>query len=186
MTHKHHTALPLYRSHKLVRAAKINDVQHDPGAAFLQLEGGHSIEVDADWLQNRVYGTGNTNPAAGYFVVYDNGHTSWSPASAFEGGHTQLDDEDLELLAMMEEHKGALDVPDDGAIAGIFISRAEDHPVLGRMVVVQFARSMKRLNMPAGAAWMFAQALADASGMLDDDEAASDDVAQAAPTGKPH
>jgi len=83
------TAMPFYRCHKLVRAAKIVHIDDVPGGKLLTVTVGSgnisSIEVDAAWLTR--------NPAlsiGGYFVEYQEGdkYTSYSPAAPFEGGYT--------------------------------------------------------------------------------------------------
>lgn len=85
--------MPRYQSHKIVHALKITDVLvHDPpeGKAF---EGAHlmpedmryaPIPVDAVWFNRH-------NPSGpGYYVVYPDGYTSWSPVKAFEQGYNAL------------------------------------------------------------------------------------------------
>ena len=93
--------LPRWRSHKVVQAAKIISMApaSEPGAALLILEGpGNPIAtVDYEWLHKRVPGVANgpnpqfTAAIGGYFVVYEDGYTSWSPAKAFEEGHTRIE-----------------------------------------------------------------------------------------------
>ena len=79
--------LPLYRCHKVVRAAKIVRIEHP-----LELIGQTRFELK-DGLQ-RVVATSSLDhkptPSEGwYYVEYDNGYTSFSPADAFEGGYTK-------------------------------------------------------------------------------------------------
>jgi hypothetical protein len=89
--------LPQYQSHKKVRAAKILNV----GACFLRrlpesravlthfeltLEGiDNPVEVSYEWQAKHHPESG------GYYVVYEDGYTSYSPADAFEGGYTLID-----------------------------------------------------------------------------------------------
>jgi hypothetical protein len=85
------TELPLYVSVTEVRAARIIDVQFDPGSAYLVLDAGPdrpatTVQVSDDWLRRRV-DTGR-RAAEGYYVVYPNGYTSWSPADVFESRAT--------------------------------------------------------------------------------------------------
>lgn len=75
-----------YITQKRVLAAKVLDVQFDPGTAFLVLEGGKSVEVGLDWLHKRV--PSNSNGRGGYYVLYPDGYSSWSPAEAFEESAT--------------------------------------------------------------------------------------------------
>lgn len=94
-------AMPCYRSHKMVWALQIKEViKHahpDPnyddsvfeaspefqGAhLFIVEEGFAPIPVTADWYRKH-------NPqAGGYYVMYKDGYTSYSPAQAFEEGYT--------------------------------------------------------------------------------------------------
>jgi len=84
------STLPVYRSHKLVRAAKIAALQCDPGLYILvlALPGAQfaTVEVSNDWLSKRV--PTDKMVSDGYYVIYDDGYASWSPAEAFEKGHT--------------------------------------------------------------------------------------------------
>ena len=83
--------LPLYQSHKKVRASKIITIQpennnHKLGAAHLILEqeGFPPQFMDAIWIQR-------FRPEVGmYLVVYSDGYTSVSPAQAFEEGNTLI------------------------------------------------------------------------------------------------
>jgi hypothetical protein len=81
--------LPLYRSHKLVRAAKIISVQHDAASILLVLEGvDQGVEVTPEWMTRAMPGP----VPGGYYIVYEDGYTSWSPAKAFEEGYTREPD----------------------------------------------------------------------------------------------
>lgn len=78
--------LPLYQSHKQVRAAKITKVNHNEGilnSLTVQI-GSHSatIPVSEEWLERH-----NPKPN-GYYVLYKDGYESWSPEEAFEEGYT--------------------------------------------------------------------------------------------------
>ena len=83
--------LPLWRSHKLVRAAKITDMHVLGPRDFIltvQLQGELGVQhVDEAWLHKRLPDGGS--PLGGYFVAYEDGYTSWSPAEPFERGHTR-------------------------------------------------------------------------------------------------
>ena len=77
--------LPKFQSRKIVRGAKIVQMEDVPcGGVILHLEGDKQIEVSREWYMQRGAQTG------GYYVVYDNGYTSWSPAEAFQGGYVRL------------------------------------------------------------------------------------------------
>lgn len=86
--------LPQYQCHKKVRAAKITgiqstyDVEIDATRTRLQLgEVGGTVNVDQAFLKKH-------GPApslvGGYYVQYDDGYTSWSPAKAFEEGYARV------------------------------------------------------------------------------------------------
>jgi len=83
--------LPRYRCHKEVRAGKIGAIHHTTKGATLDLvmpEGLPQqivpVEVTTDWVKRHEPKTG------GYFVAYDGGYTSYSPAQAFESGYALL------------------------------------------------------------------------------------------------
>lgn len=97
------TEMPRYKSHKEVWALKIKRVlKHahpDPNAddavfeASPEFEGAHlvpetpgyaPIAVDAAWYRK------HDPQEGGYYVVYEDGYASWSPAEAFEKGYTQV------------------------------------------------------------------------------------------------
>jgi len=73
------TLLPLWQCHKQVRASKIMAV--DEIAQELELEHG---SVD---LNNTGYFEKHDPKVGGYYVRYEDGYESWSPAEAFESGY---------------------------------------------------------------------------------------------------
>lgn len=84
--------MPQYKCHKRVWALKIDGVVSNPngsvdlffvekGYAPVNLEG---KSADREWR------------AGGYYVVYEDGYTSFSPAKAFEEGYTLADKEEPE------------------------------------------------------------------------------------------
>lgn len=74
--------LPLWQCHKRVRAAKIHHVSMIGAKALLFFEPGQgSAEVEQAWLAKHMPRSG------GYFVVYEDGYQSYSPAEAFEQGY---------------------------------------------------------------------------------------------------
>ena len=88
-------ALPRYRCHKLVSALKIKALAHpaelghpeeEDGSLYVipEEEGYEPFRVSAEYV-----GKHNPEPG-GYFVVYDDGYQSWSPAKAFEDGYTRI------------------------------------------------------------------------------------------------
>lgn len=92
--------LPLYKSHKKVRAAKIsrievlvtgwrNNVQGkcDTAVAKLHFEPVAGKEVAAVKVSGSYMEKHNPHEG-GYYVVYEDGYASWSPDKAFEEGYT--------------------------------------------------------------------------------------------------
>lgn len=73
--------LPQYRAHKVVGAAKIVAIW-DGDKVDLDPHG--IVEVGHDWLQEKRAQVG------GYFVAYEDGCTSFSPAKAFEEGYRAI------------------------------------------------------------------------------------------------
>lgn len=113
-----HETLPAYRCHKVVRAGKIRQVMVElPGGTRVDLQsmgitiikapdeqfaeiakqgldgyilcfaGGVRMPVTPEWVSKHAPAVG------GYFVMYQDGYTSYSPAAAFEAGYTRVDDE---------------------------------------------------------------------------------------------
>lgn len=84
--------LARYRSHKIVHAAKIMLVSNpDESAGFeirVALEGGAWRSIDQAWIRKHCPAGGTI--VGGYFVEYEDGYTSWSPAKAFEEGYVRL------------------------------------------------------------------------------------------------
>lgn len=74
--------LPRYQSHKQVWALKIESIT---GTTVYPADTGYApFEVDQAYLDK------HAPKAGGYFVVYDDGYRSWSPAPAFEDGYTRI------------------------------------------------------------------------------------------------
>lgn len=80
--------LPRYQSHKQVWALKISGVLADsetPGATLVPVEDGYApFHVTAEYMSKH-----NPQPG-GYYVVYEDGYCSFSPATAFENGYTKI------------------------------------------------------------------------------------------------
>ena len=80
--------MPRYRCHKEVWALKINGVApcNDDGSSTLYIEesGYAPIYVSAEYMNK------HRPEVGGYYVVYDDGYKSWSPARAFEDGYTRI------------------------------------------------------------------------------------------------
>lgn len=88
--------LPQWKCHKVVSAAKITRIFTDgsDGSANLVLRltrdddpvlGHTSVEKPAEWMERFKPETG------GYYVVYEDGYASFSPAKAFEDGYTRIE-----------------------------------------------------------------------------------------------
>jgi hypothetical protein len=89
--------MPKYRSHKTVWALKIKSVEHDSDAAAREGRdatgnaritpedpGYAPFDVDAAYVRK------HDPKAGGYFVAYEDGYLSFSPAEAFEAGYTRI------------------------------------------------------------------------------------------------
>ena len=91
------TEMPKYQSHKIVHALKIKSIEQDidrakrenresDGGAYIVPEesGFAEFKVDYNYVKKH-------NPqVGGYYVVYEDGYKSWSPAEAFEKGYTKI------------------------------------------------------------------------------------------------
>lgn len=77
--------MPRYRCHKEVWALKVaNIIIHDDHHELIFEDTRYApIDVSIDWLLARSVG--------GYYVVYQDGYTSYSPADAFEEGYTLIE-----------------------------------------------------------------------------------------------
>lgn len=73
-----------YLSHKQVKAAKVVDVlPSNYGRSFIfHLDDGSNAAPPQGMCAD--------NPIGGYYVVYQDGYTSWSPAAAFEEGYAEI------------------------------------------------------------------------------------------------
>ena len=83
------TELPKYKSHKIIHAAKITEIQeHETdGTGSRTMVFGEvraSKFLTDEWLERFKPEVG------GYYVVYEDGYTSYSPAKAFEDGYTKI------------------------------------------------------------------------------------------------
>lgn len=75
--------MPRYRCHKQVWALKIKEIQRDAVTLLVFEDPGYAaISVSYDWDTKH-----NPQPG-GYYVVYQDGYVSYSPAKAFEEGYT--------------------------------------------------------------------------------------------------
>jgi hypothetical protein len=82
-----------YQCFKRVKAAKIEaitDRYMDPAVldsepvATLRFAGGASVRKNGAWMQR------HRPQVGGYYVDYEDGYSSFSPAAAFEGGYKEV------------------------------------------------------------------------------------------------
>ena len=74
-----------YQCIKQVKAAKILDIKViESGSCKLDLEGFGSEYQTAAWYRKHSPQTG------GYYVIYDGGYISYSPAKPFEEGYIEI------------------------------------------------------------------------------------------------
>lgn len=88
--------LPKYKCHKEVRAAKIATIEYkEENKIFLNFENGYDpVEVNFEFVAKH-------NPSVGgYYVLYNDGYQSWSPAEAFENGYTLVDPREVKITNM--------------------------------------------------------------------------------------
>ena len=81
------TELPIYQCHKKVRAAKITGFRSNgiPEAPDILLgEVGAIVSHLPDWYAKNKPSIGD------YYVLYEDGYASISPAKPFESGYTKL------------------------------------------------------------------------------------------------
>jgi hypothetical protein len=81
--------LPRYQSHKIVRALKIKALQPHPehqGEYLLTPED----SIYAPFMVSRDYVNNRHAEEGGYYVTYEDGYESFSPAEAFESGYTRI------------------------------------------------------------------------------------------------
>lgn len=88
-------SMPRYRSHKIVSAAKITDVERNalveevdgadkPFASRIIAAGSIVFMPSVEWFDH-------FKPAPGaYLVIYEDGYASVSPSKAFEEGYTRI------------------------------------------------------------------------------------------------
>lgn len=81
--------LPKYQSHKIVRALKIAAIEtHKDGSATIApKDDGFSTLKTQPGYAERFKGE---EIDLGYYVCYEDGYESWSPAEAFESGYTRI------------------------------------------------------------------------------------------------
>jgi len=80
------TELPRYKCHKEVCALKIEAIHITVAGTYLipANQAYNNIPVAQAYMQR------NEVEVGGYWVVYEDGYESYSPAAAFEGGYTLI------------------------------------------------------------------------------------------------
>ncbi len=86
--------MPRYQCHKKVWALKIKSVSLLDSNVGHESDGTATITPEDDgyspFTVSRDFVTKHRPVAGGYYVVYDDGYKSFSPAKAFEEGYTRL------------------------------------------------------------------------------------------------
>ena len=78
--------MPKYKCHKEVHAFKIVEIRESDGSAMLISDEFAPVRVSYEFIK------ANDPKPGGYYVVYDGGYKSFSPAYAFESAYTKLFD----------------------------------------------------------------------------------------------
>lgn len=91
------TEMPKYQSHKKVWALKIKGIVFDKDLADetgRETDGSATITPEENgygpFKVDQAYVSKHNPKVGGYYVVYDDGYKSWSPAEAFEAGYTLI------------------------------------------------------------------------------------------------
>jgi len=79
-------AIPKWKSHKVVEAARVTGVLDEPLRWVLLTGDSVPVSVELELRARR-------NPIGGYYVRYPDGYESWSPAEAFEDGYSLIEGE---------------------------------------------------------------------------------------------
>ena len=84
--------MPKYKCHKVVHALKIASLDANPntgdtgGALLFPVDEGYApFPVSKEYIEK------HSPQKGGYYVVYEDGYKSYSPAKAFEEGYTKMD-----------------------------------------------------------------------------------------------
>lgn len=138
--------MPRYQCHKIVHALKIKALEPyaDMSALMTPEDEGYGPV-----LLSAAYCAKHEPHAGGYYVVYDDGYASFSPAKAFEEGYTRLEPDQplsktpatveamrsagLALAAMIKRNGGILAISDGELLllahTNILVKRIEDDGV---------------------------------------------------------
>lgn len=93
--------LPQYKCHKVVRAGRI----HSCIGGVLSVQVGNAkavveFDVGREWVKK------HQPERDGYFVVYEDGYQSYSPAAAFEAGYSLIIDKDSNGTVLAQNADG--------------------------------------------------------------------------------
>ena len=81
--------LPKYKCHKVVHAAKITEITSQDADGDLT----HALifdEISGFQTITDVWKEKHDPHVGGYYVVYEDGYTSFSPGDAFEAGYSKI------------------------------------------------------------------------------------------------
>lgn len=90
--------MPKYQCHKQVWALKIRHIDHKPNPDLSGVSGASSYGATIH-PEDCTYAPFDVSPeyvskhhpvAGGYYVVYEDGYASFSPADSFESGYTKI------------------------------------------------------------------------------------------------
>lgn len=86
--------MPRYQSHKKVWALKIKSIMKTNTCENCEWDGTYTITPENDeyspFKVDNVYYRKHEPKVGGYYVVYEDGYKSFSPADAFESGYTLI------------------------------------------------------------------------------------------------
>jgi hypothetical protein len=86
--------MPKYQSHKIVHALKIKSAEYYSETPTDETDGTMILTFEEEgYAPMRVpfsYVSKHNPKAGGYYVIYEDGYASWSPAKAFEEGYTKI------------------------------------------------------------------------------------------------
>jgi hypothetical protein len=123
--------IPEYQSHKIVRALKILAIVFHGDATLIHPENPlfGPFWAAAGYVDKFRPRPGDPTDDFGYFVVYDDGHESWSPSQPFEEGYVLLEESrraNEERSAAIRDVLDLFSIDADGRFAG-FMKQPEGH-----------------------------------------------------------
>ena len=86
--------LPRYKCHKIVQAVKILSIDYRAASIMIHPDVGAPFQLAINYEKKH-----NPQPG-GYFVVYEDGYLSYSPAEAFEAGYTLIEEPKNAMLVV--------------------------------------------------------------------------------------